>query len=93
MNKIVIALAIAAMTTLSACSTKKLPTVSAPFPDAPTTEQCPELVRASAADWNTTVIENYGRYAECAKLNASWIGWHRTQKDLYDRVNNTAATK
>lgn len=70
--------------------------VGAPkFPDAPKEikEPCPKLKLVDRDEEKLSevlkvVVENYGKYHECAAKVEAWIKWHNEQQEIYEELNN-----
>lgn len=62
------------------------------FPDIPLDLQkaCPELSEAAPSQQMSklldTVVQNYGTYYECRVKVESFIEWHKTQKEIYEKA-------
>lgn len=77
---------------LSACSTK-VP-VKQTWPAAPPelTVPCPDLAQLAPTDTAITdllrvVVKNYSTYWECAARVDGWQDWHRSQREIFEKVN------
>lgn len=87
MKKILI---LAAVITLTGCST--LVPVKQKFPDVPTELKtgCPELIQTQPTDKLSdvlkVVVDNYGQYHECRIKVDAWIEWYNNQKQIFDSV-------
>ena len=84
-------LALAAVLTLTACSTS-VP-VRQPFPVAPAAllERCPDLLviddgKNSMRDMLKVVIQNYALYYQCAEKTHGWQDWYGQQKKIHESV-------
>lgn len=75
---------------LSGCTT--IPPVYPKWPDAPQEikQVCPALREIESttklSDVVKSVVDNYSTYHECRIQIESWIEWHNTQKEIYERA-------
>jgi hypothetical protein len=67
--------------------------VTQKFPDIPQSleKSCPDLQLLGNNTENlsevlSVVVKNYGTYYECAELVEAWKNWHKSQKELFEKV-------
>lgn len=79
---------------LAGCGTTSVP-VKQQFPEAVKSlqENCPDLKqiqgdKVSITDMLKVVVENYNTYYQCSNKVEGWNEWYKTQKEIFDKVNN-----
>jgi coenzyme F420-reducing hydrogenase alpha subunit len=85
-------LSLVILTLLLAGCTTVVP-VTQKFPDIPASleKSCPDLEQLGQdteklSEVLQVVVRNYGTYYECAELVEAWKSWHKSQKELFERV-------
>jgi hypothetical protein len=64
------------------------------FPEVPAEilQTCPDLSKTAPttklSDVLVVVTENYSKYHECRIKVDAWIEWYKSQKEVFDSVNN-----
>ena len=88
----VMAIIVAILFMLSACSSTKVPVV-AKFPEEPgkaAMEKCPQLTTVEngvkLSKLTETVTMNYNTYYECAVKVDTWQEWYQIQKKIFEDI-------
>jgi hypothetical protein len=78
---------------IAGCGTTAVP-VKQSFPEAVKSlqEKCPDLKqiegeKVSITDMLKVVVENYNTYYTCSNKVDGWNDWYKTQKEIFDKVN------